>query len=80
LRECDIDLLKAELARWKDIMRSYDELVEIARICMRNALQTANPVVSEELKMLARGYQVRAAAMKGGKLPDIGDGENRGTS
>jgi hypothetical protein len=43
---------------------------------MRNALQTANPIVSEELRLVARGYQVRAAAMNGGKLPDIGEAEN----
>jgi hypothetical protein len=60
------------------MMRSYDDLVELARICMRNALETSNPVVREELRLVAKGYQVRAAAMKGGKLPDIGDEESRG--
>jgi hypothetical protein len=57
-------------------MQTYDNLVEIARICFKQALEAKNPSVSAELRLLAKGYQIRAAAMDNGKLPDIGDSDD----
>jgi hypothetical protein len=54
-------------------MQSYDTLVELARICLKQAREAKNPLVSTELTHLAKGYQMRAASMNNGKLPDIGE-------
>ena len=56
-------------------MQTYDNLVEIARICLKQARESKNPSVSAELRLLAQGYQIRAAAMDKGKIPDIGENE-----
>ena len=50
-----------------------DQLVELARICLKQAREAKNPPVSAELMHLARRYQMRAASMDNGKLPDIGE-------
>jgi hypothetical protein len=54
-------------------MLSYDVLLELACICARQAREAKNPGVSAELSHLARGYQIRAASMNKGRLPDIGE-------
>jgi hypothetical protein len=54
-------------------MCKYDDLVELARICMKNARETASTVVGEELRRVAKGYQVRAALLDSGKFPNIGE-------
>jgi hypothetical protein len=54
-------------------MLNYDELVELARICLKQAREAKNPSVSSELRHVAKGYQMRAASMKNGRLPDIGE-------
>jgi hypothetical protein len=57
----------------EDIMRNYEDLLAVARICMRQATRTDNLTVAEELRLIARGYQMRAAALNGGVVPYIGD-------
>jgi hypothetical protein len=57
----------------ENVMQIYDDLVELARICLKQARVAKNPSVSAELRHLAKGYQVRAALMDKGRLPDIGD-------
>jgi hypothetical protein len=54
-------------------MQTRDDLVELARACLKQARESKNPVVVAELTHLAKGYQIRAAAMDNGKLPDIGE-------
>jgi hypothetical protein len=54
-------------------MQSYDELVELARICLKQAREAKNLSVSAELMHLAKGDQIRAASMDNGNLPDIGE-------
>jgi hypothetical protein len=54
-------------------MQTYDNLVEIARIFFKQTREANNPSVSAELLLLVKGYQIRAAAMDNGKLPDIGE-------
>jgi hypothetical protein len=54
-------------------MQSYNELVELARIFLKQARDAKTPSVSDELRYLAKGYQVRAALMDNGNLPDIGE-------
>jgi len=55
------------------MQQTYDDLVELARICIKQSREAKNPFVSEELRHIAKGYQLRAAAMNSGKLPDIGE-------
>jgi hypothetical protein len=54
-------------------MQTYADLVELARICLKQAREAKTPSVSAELRHLAKGYQLRAASMDNGKLPDIGE-------
>ena len=54
-------------------MSTYDELVKLARICILQARETTNPLVSAELIRMANIYQQRAAELDNGKLPDIGE-------
>jgi len=54
-------------------MTCYDDLVELARICIQQAREATRPTVADELRLVARGYQMRAASMKHGELPDIGE-------
>ncbi len=54
-------------------MQTYDTLVELARICLKQAREAKNPLISSEFTHLAKGYQMRAASMDNGKLPDIGE-------
>ena len=50
-------------------------MVEIARICLKQARAAENSVVSGEFTRLAKGYQMRAATMVNGKIPDIGEND-----
>lgn len=54
-------------------MQTWDDLVELARACLKQARESKNPVVAEEFIRLAKGYQMRAASMDKGKLPHIGE-------
>jgi hypothetical protein len=54
-------------------MQTQDDLVELARACLKQARESKNPVVVAELTHLAKGYQMRAASMDNGRLPDIGE-------
>ena len=56
-------------------MQTYDNLVELARICLEQSRKAKNPFVSAELRHVAKGYQLRAAAMNHGRIPDIGEEE-----
>jgi len=47
-------------------MPAYKDLIELAKICARQARAASNPAVAEELRRLAREYQKRA-----GVQPDI---------
>jgi len=53
-------------------MISYEDLVEIARVCLEQARKSERAAVKSELEHIARGYQMRAASMRHGRIPDIG--------
>jgi hypothetical protein len=61
-------------------MDTYGDLVELARICLKQARKAENASVSAELRNMAKGYQVRAATLDHGRLPDIGEGPHQSTS
>jgi hypothetical protein len=53
-------------------MIGYEDLVEIARICLEQARKAGRAAVKNELEY-TRGYQLRAASMRHGQIPDIGE-------
>jgi hypothetical protein len=53
-------------------MISYEDLVEIARICLEQARKSDRAAVKNELEHIARGYQMRAASMRQGQFPTSG--------
>jgi hypothetical protein len=54
-------------------MQTYEDLVELAKICMRQARDTKSRQVAAELRRMAKDYQKRAAELNSGKLPDLRD-------
>jgi hypothetical protein len=54
-------------------MQTYETLVELACICLKQALAAENQNVRVELMHMAKGYQLRAAVMNNGKFPEIGE-------
>ncbi len=52
-------------------MDRYEELVELARMCLRQARIAQAKDVAEELRCMAREYQDKASRLNGGKLPDF---------
>jgi hypothetical protein len=53
----------------------YDELVELARLCARNAHFAASDEVAHALWRMAKEYQTKAAAL--GTAPNIGEPPGR---
>jgi hypothetical protein len=53
------------------VMLIYEDLVELARMCARNARITTTREVADELWRMAKEYQAQAAEM--GDFPEIGD-------
>jgi hypothetical protein len=49
---------------------SYNDLTELARLCLRQANTARTPAVANELRRMAEDYQARAAALMGA---DIGE-------
>jgi len=54
-------------------MQIYDDLVELARICLKQAREAKNPFVSAELKHLPKEVSAASGIKDNGKLPDIGE-------
>jgi hypothetical protein len=54
-------------------METYQELIELARSCMRQARLGSTNEVTETLRQMAKEYQDRAAKLDHGNLPDIGE-------
>ncbi len=52
-------------------MLTYDELVELARLCARNSRIATSREVADELWRMAKEYQDQAAKL--GELPEIGN-------
>jgi hypothetical protein len=65
--ECGMRVLASE--------RSYNEPVELARMCWRQASLTNSSGVAAHLRRMAREDQQEAAKFDGGKLPAIGESE-----
>jgi hypothetical protein len=55
------------------VQETYEDLVELAKICAAQARATRDSEVAAALRRMAKDYQVRAAALDSGELPDIGE-------
>jgi hypothetical protein len=53
-------------------MPSYNDLIELARICQRQADLTDIPAVAEELRRMADDYRARAATLDRDTFPSGG--------
>jgi hypothetical protein len=53
------------------IMQSYDDLIELARICVEQARAARNREVAAELRRMGREYHERAAKLNGGTAPPL---------
>lgn len=54
-------------------MQTFDDLAELAKQCAAQARLTTNRDVAHALWKMATDYQLRAAKLDSGQLPDIGD-------
>jgi hypothetical protein len=50
---------------------AYSDLMELARLCLRQASAARTPAAANELRRMASEYQARAAALIGGEGADI---------
>jgi hypothetical protein len=53
-------------------MQTYDDFVELALQCAKQARLTTSRDVAQEFWCMAKEYQEKAAKHDGGKLPDLG--------
>jgi hypothetical protein len=53
-------------------MQTYEHLVEMARICAKNAHIASSKEIAAELWKTATEYRDKAANLHGGAAPDIG--------
>jgi hypothetical protein len=61
------------MAALREAGLSYNDFVALARLCVRQARSAATEAAAGVLMRLAKDYQARAAQMRGGALPDIGE-------
>jgi hypothetical protein len=52
-------------------MSTFADLVELARICMRQARIARSPEVADVLRQMAEEYQEKATSLNDGEAPDI---------
>jgi hypothetical protein len=53
--------------------QTYKDLVELAKICIVQARQGKTKEEAQKFHRMAKEYQRRAAALNGGRMPDIGE-------
>ena len=54
-------------------MSSFADLVELARICMRQARVARSPEVADVLRQMAEEYQEKATSLDDGEAPDVNE-------
>ncbi len=52
-------------------MSTFADLVELARICMRQARIARSPEVADVLRQMAEEYQEKATSLEDSEVPDI---------
>lgn len=53
-------------------MQMYNDLIELAQICLKQARAATSSEVAAELRRMAREYRERAAKLNGGSMREIG--------
>ena len=53
-------------------MQTFDDMVDLAKLCAAQARLTTSRDVAHALWRMATDYQQRAAKLDDGRLPDIG--------
>jgi hypothetical protein len=62
------------VAAWiEEMLQTYDDLVDLVRICARNAYLANSNDVAATLWKMAVEYRDKAARLDSGKVPDIGE-------
>jgi hypothetical protein len=57
----------------EEMLQTYDDLVDLVRICARNAYLANSNDVAATLWKMAVEYRDKAARLDSGKVPDIGE-------
>jgi hypothetical protein len=52
---------------------AYNDLIELARLCLRQAGVARTPAAASELRRMAKEYQIRADALIEAERPNIAD-------
>jgi hypothetical protein len=52
---------------------SYNDLIELVRLCLVRANAARTPAAANELRRMAKGYQARAEALQKDQRPDVAD-------
>jgi hypothetical protein len=52
-------------------MNTFADLVQLARICLRQARISRTPEVADAFRQMAEEYQEKAANLNDGEAPDI---------
>ena len=61
-------------------MQRYHDLVDLARLCWRQAQMAPTEGVAHTFRQMATEYLQEAAKLDGGEVPDLGqDGRRRST-
>jgi hypothetical protein len=53
---------------------AYNDLIELSRLCLRQASAARTPAVANELRRMAQEYQARADAMLKEQRPETANG------
>jgi hypothetical protein len=54
-------------------MSTFADLVQLARICMRQARIARSPEVADALRQMAQEYQEKATSLDDGETPDFNE-------
>jgi hypothetical protein len=50
---------------------TFNDLIDLARLCLKRAVATSNPIAAVQLRRMADDYQARADALDEAPTPDI---------
>jgi hypothetical protein len=50
---------------------TFNDLIQLARLCLKRAVATSNPVAAVQLRRMADDYQARADALDEARTPNI---------
>ena len=66
-------IVKSSHGMDREMLRPYDDLVDLVRICSKNAYLASSNDVAATLWKMAVEYRDKAAKLDGDRVPDIGE-------